>query len=86
MAESVIHTFEVIEIKAQDRDAFAALHARELTLHRLAQAQPVRQVRERVMMRHMLEPLFKFLSRAEMGDKHVERSSERRNFFGPLHG
>jgi hypothetical protein len=59
MTERVVHRLELVEVEAQQREAFAAPRGSERVLQSFAEQYAVRQVGQRVMMRKMRHSCFR---------------------------
>jgi hypothetical protein len=70
MAQCVVDALEMIEVEAEHREQVAAFHPLELVLEPLAQQQPVRKIGQRVVARHVSDPLLDALA---LGDVIVRR-------------
>jgi len=70
MTEGVVNALELVEIETQDRQAFAALDALDLVIELFEQQHAIRQIRQRVMARHVRDAFFRTLT---FGDIFVGR-------------
>lgn len=61
MTEGVVNALELVEIERQDRQAFAALDALDLVIEPFEQQHAIRQIRQRVMARHVRDAFFRTL-------------------------
>ena len=70
VTERVVHLLEAAQIQHQQRDAAFALRARQGDLEVIHQRRAVRQVRERIVRRLVLQALFLHLARGDVAHDH----------------
>ena len=78
VSQDVVHALEPVQIKEMQRErAITAPSTGQLTLKPVLQQQPVRQVGERIMMRHVPQPAFRLLalSDIERAGQHADNSA-----------